>query len=406
MTRPMSRFDPAWSSKYKDKLGNPLILPIKENVHNFLCNVCNVVRNLTTMGEAAIESHMRSKEHQKNLEIYNRNQSLYQHVTVKSVVQLKKSAAAEATWAFHIMEHHHSLNSASCTSELFPLMFPGSVPAENFASKRNKTTAILTDVLKPFFDEKIAEEVSSLPYSVLVDSTSHGTEKLVPIIIRYFSLNGVKHALLGIHFLVHEDARTLTDAILTSLRNWDLLLENLIAYCGDNANVNFGGPNRLGEKNVFRMLKNEIGRELIGVGCGGHVIHNAACHGAYQLEVNVERFCLSIRAYFTASSIRWDKLKESCEFVKVPLVDLPSHTEIRWLTLKNDYCFIELIVDMRKFQRKLEVDQNNNYYGLATHGILLKIENEYGLQKREAIEAEFQINNSGFVESKPVYKIL
>ena len=143
---------------------------------------------------------MRSKEHQKNLEIYNRNQSLYQHVTVKSVVQLKKSAAAEATWAFHIMEHHHSLNSASCTSELFPLMFPGSVPAENFASKRNKTTAILTgflcytstfiitsffvDVLKPFFDEKIAEEVSSLPYSVLVDSTSHGTEKLVPIIIR------------------------------------------------------------------------------------------------------------------------------------------------------------------------------------------------------------------------------
>lgn len=58
---------------------------------------------------------------------------------------------------------------------------------------------------------------------------------------------------------------------------------------------------------------------------------------------------------------------------------------------KNDYCFIELIVDMRKFQRKLEVDQNNNYYGLATHGILLKIENEYGLQKREAIEAEFQV---------------
>lgn len=56
------------------------------------------------------------------------------------------SLAAEGTWAYHTLVHHHSLNSASCCSELFQDMFPKSEAAERFASGRNKTTAIIKGI--------------------------------------------------------------------------------------------------------------------------------------------------------------------------------------------------------------------------------------------------------------------
>lgn len=46
---------------------------------------------------------------------------------------------------------------------------------------------------------------------------------------------------------------------------------------------------------------------------------------------------------------------------------------------------------MNKFKKKLKTDKENRYYGLITRGLLRKIEEEYGTNKREVIEAEFQV---------------
>lgn len=55
--------------------------------------------------------------------------------------------------------------------------------------------------------------------------------------------------------MVHEYHQTLHDAIINSLAEYQLDHKNFIAFCADNANVNFGGKNRGGKQNVFYKLK-------------------------------------------------------------------------------------------------------------------------------------------------------
>lgn len=53
------------------------------------------------------------------------------------------------------------------------------------------------------------------------------------------------------------------------------LTRKVIGFCGDNTNSNFGGATRKGVNNTFRKVNRFLGRELLGIGCGAHIVHNA-----------------------------------------------------------------------------------------------------------------------------------
>ena len=61
--------------------------------------------------------------------------------------------------------------------------------------------------------------------------------------------------------------------MVSTLKKHDLT-QNILAHCGDNCNTNFGGVNRKGKNNVLNYLKKELGRNIVGVGCGAHIVHN------------------------------------------------------------------------------------------------------------------------------------
>lgn len=52
------------------------------------------------------------------------------------------------------------------------------------------------------------------------------------------------------------------------------LKKKIISYSGNNTNTNFDGIARKGKNNVFIKLKNSLNRDILGLGCCAHIVHN------------------------------------------------------------------------------------------------------------------------------------
>ena len=70
-----------------------------------------------------------------------------------------------------------------------------------------------------------------------------------------------------------ETAEILSQHVLDTLRSCNLV-DKVVCYCADNTNTNFGGVKRRGTVNVFTKLREELGRKILGIGCGAHIVHN------------------------------------------------------------------------------------------------------------------------------------
>jgi len=64
------------------------------------------------------------------------------------------------------------------------------------------------------------------------------------------------------------------------------LTSNIVVFCGDNTNCNFGGKYRKGVNNIYAKLNTSLGRTLIGIGCRTHIKHNTIKTAADCLPVD------------------------------------------------------------------------------------------------------------------------
>lgn len=88
--------------------------------------------------------------------------------------------------------------------------------------------------------------------------------------------------------------------------NYLVLIDNnltakVVAFCGYNANVNFGGAGRRRTNNVFVKLKSSLEKPLIGIGCGAHIIHNSIKSAAGRFRIHYSKDLL-IFLYLQCSS--------------------------------------------------------------------------------------------------------
>lgn len=90
-----------------------------------------------------------------------------------------------------------------------------------------------------------------------------------------------------------------------------------MVFCGDNTNCNFGGAARKGQNNIFRKVNDYIGRELIGIGCFAHIVHDTVMAASDCLPVDIETVVVKLYSYFYIYAVRVEKLKEFCEFVEI-----------------------------------------------------------------------------------------
>lgn len=125
----------------------------------------------------------------------------------------------------------------------------------------------------------LQEELKSKNFvSLCTDSSNRGNIKLLPVMVRYFSITeGIQCKLITLSKIGKETGECVFNEVKSAANKFDLGLK-FICFGADRCPTNFGGVNRGGDDNVFARLRQEFefeGRQLLGIGCNAHLIHKA-----------------------------------------------------------------------------------------------------------------------------------
>lgn len=298
------------------------------------CTVCDCYISIKYKGAFDIDTHIKSNKHKNQLLTVSKTRKIDTIFQSASSQSKTKESAAEATLAFHTVKHHQSYNSMDCTGRLMKVIFPDSNTAKDITCQRTKTEAIINGAIAPWIIQNIKSILQNITYiGVSTDASNHGSEKIFPILIQFFDCQGgIQSKLLDVVNTPNETAETISDIIMKTLQKYDLT-EKCISLTADNANVNFGGINRQAGRNVLTNLKNKLNKEIVGIGCPAHILHNCVQHGTDVLKIDIESLVMKLFNFFSVYTVRTEALKSICEYIDIHYTKLLYHSKTRWLSL-------------------------------------------------------------------------
>lgn len=287
-----------------------------KQIHFAKCILCGSEFSIKNGGITDVKRHMNTKKHKCNIKLSAQNnlRKFFHNTSSTSIPKnVKQKAAAEATFIFHTIQHAHSYNSANCSGNLFPVIFPDSQIALKFSCGRTKLSKIVTNVLDKTTQTNIKLNLqNNRSFSIATDASNKGNIKMFPLIIRYFCKeDGVQTKLLNLFESPTEKSTDIAVALVSKIKNFEMDTKNIIAYCGDNANVNFGS-----NQSVYTELKKN-NPELIDIGCCCHVLHNAIKKASTCLKYDLEILVLKIYNEFSCHTKRKQHLMEFYTFCDV-----------------------------------------------------------------------------------------
>jgi hypothetical protein len=109
--------------------------------------------------------------------------------------------------------------------------------------------------------------------------------------------------------------------------------EKLVCYTADITNSNFGGVKRKGEGNVFRKVRSDLDRPILGFGCSAHIVHNSVQTACDSLPLDIEVIVIKLYKYFHICTVRVTKLQQFCESVETDYKKVLSHSSTRFFSL-------------------------------------------------------------------------
>lgn len=309
----------------------PFIKKRKDDSADVTCEKCRTDFSVGHGGASDIEKHLKSEKHRLADQAAASSSSMLNFFKKTDSPTSKDLdiAAAEGTWAFHTVQHNHSFRSNDCSSPLIQACFE-----QKFRCARTKSQAIVVNVLATMATEDLKEHLRKANcITLLTDASNHGSIKLFPVLIRYFiPYEGVKVKVLEFREQPGETSDIIVEYLKEVLSLNDLN-KKIVAFCGDNTNCNFGGKNRKGSNNVYSKLNKSVGRQLLGIGCGAHIVHNAIKTAADCLPVDFECIIVKIYSFFYIYSVRVEALKEFCNSTETEYHKLLGYSKTRWLAL-------------------------------------------------------------------------
>lgn len=170
---------------------------------------------------------------------------------------------------------------------------------------------------------------TGIPYSVIVDeSTDLGNIKSLAIAIRYFKSNIVPDRFLAMIEITDHSADGLFQAIIKTLQQNKIPIQQLVGFAADNASVMKG-------KNAGLQSKlKELVPKFFVMGCICHsfaLCSEAACK---KLPDKNELFDRDVCNYFGKSSTRrfeFSQHQQICDLAPHKLLKL---SQTRWLSLE------------------------------------------------------------------------
>ena len=134
-------------------------------------------------------------------------------------------------------------------------------------------------------------------FSVASDASNHGTTKLFPLSVRYWTPDlGVQTKVLDFYDDSDETSAAIHNQIVTKLEENGLELDMISAYSADNASVNYGRYN-----SVLQKLK-ENNNCILKANCVAHIAHNSAKHAGDRLNIDFENVVNKTFSHFSSST--------------------------------------------------------------------------------------------------------
>lgn len=299
------------------------------------CSTCNCFISITHGGKADVRHHISTINHKKKFTVVSTASPISRFMIKEDTKEELLIAAAELTTAYKVIKHHQSFSSLDCIVKLNATMYPDSKIAAKQSTARTKATAIVKNILAPHSVSEIKGDLQKVSYyGIGTDASNHKAEKMFPLLVQYFTeQDGIQQKLLKFDSLKNETSETISKYCLDTLRQLQIPLDKLVAFCGDNTNTNFGGLERRGQCNVFHKIKEDLEKPIEGIGCPAHILHNTISTASGILSVDVEVIVLKIFNYFSIYTVRTEKLKEFCSYVDIHYQTLLSHSRTRWLSL-------------------------------------------------------------------------
>lgn len=235
----------------------------------------------------------------------------------------------EGVWAYHVINANNSFKSSDCAAKIFKTCFK----LEKFSCSQKKCQAIVTGVFAPYTKQLILKDLNNCNYvSITTDASNHGSIKIFPVLVRYFIPTvGVRIRVLDVSSQPGEKSEIIAKLIWSVVQEYGLDIK-VVAFCGDNAKVNFGGITRGGSNNVLSRLKERF-PHLIGIGCTAHIAHNSLKHACDAIPFDVEYIVVKIYSHFYIYTVRVEALKAFCDEADVEYLKLLGYAKTRFLAL-------------------------------------------------------------------------
>ncbi|GFY02982.1 uncharacterized protein TNCV_979871 [Trichonephila clavipes] len=220
-------------------------------------------------GGGDIEQHLKSDKHKNADHAAASSSSLLNFFKKSDAPTLKDLdiVEAEGVWTYHTIQENHSFRSNDCASKLIQTCFD-----PKFTCSRTKSEAIVVKVLTPTAIKELKYDLDKCNcITILNDASNHGNKQIYPNVVRFFQ----PYVGVQVKILDFQDQPGQTSDIIVNYLNHVLadnnLTEKVVAFCGDNANVNFGGAVRRGTNNILTKLQSSLKKDLIGIECGAHM---------------------------------------------------------------------------------------------------------------------------------------
>lgn len=296
------------------------------------CKLCKKSFSFAYGGLGEVKRHAMGAEHKRHEIVVKQNQTLQAFFPSRDVMDSvqEKILAAEITGVYHTVKHAQSYSSLDCTVQLNSLIYADSTIASKMQLGRTKASSIAFNVLGPFSIESTLEELrnNSTFFGVSTDASNHGSDKLFPILLRYYvTTEGIKLCLLDFFEDPDESANAIFSNLKNKIENSGLSLKYISCYSADNANVNFGRFH-----SAYQLFRNE-NPNIIPVGCPAHIVNNAVKFSLAKCTFDLETLILKTFGHFSSQAKRVKELKDFFNFVDLEYKAILRHVPTRWLSL-------------------------------------------------------------------------
>jgi len=209
---------------------------------------------------------------------------------------------AEALFTCFLLEHNLAVAVADHAGHLFRKMFPDAIIANNYASARTKTGAIIGE-MSTIVKSEIFSSLRVMPFSISTDGSNDLT-KIYPFVTRYFD-NSRGMSLPKVLAIPNCSGNCTGKYIFETLKSNNISWANCISLASDSAAVMTGV-----HKGVISFIR-EKQPDVFLLRCPCHLIHLSAqkAYNELHFKTRVDEVLVDIYYYMDKSAKRLQHLK-------------------------------------------------------------------------------------------------